>query len=194
MSITRVNDFDGVARNGAGLSDACVVDENVWHTVPFGDVVGMRVHRGLIGHVELIGVRGAARFLDHHRGFFRGDEIDIGKDDLGAAPRKGERRFASDAASAAGDHHQLAVEGCRVLRHFTSFMVVGRGRGFESALARRGDIDVAALSPRSALRGPGHHCSRVSVTGREALPRPRRHGVRTVPWCRGAARVRTPAP
>ena len=113
MSITRVNDFDGVARNGARLSDARVVDQDVWHTVLFGDFVGVRVHRGLIGNVELIGVCGAAGLVDHRRGLFRGIEVDIGEDDLGATPREGERRFSSDAASSAGDHHQLAVESSR---------------------------------------------------------------------------------
>ena len=122
-----MNDFDGVARNGACLSDARVVDQNVWHTVPFGDFVGVRVHRGLIGNVELIGVCGAAGLVDHRRGLFRGIEVDIGKDDLGATPREGERRFASDAASAAGDHHQLSAESRRVLGHFMSFMVCRLG-------------------------------------------------------------------
>jgi thiaminase len=57
----------------------------------------VRVHRGLIGNVELIGVRCAAGLIDHRRALFRGIEVDIGKDDLGAAPRERERRFSSDA-------------------------------------------------------------------------------------------------
>ena len=125
MSITRVNDFDGVARNDASLSDARVVDQDVWHTVFFGDFVGVRVHRGLIGDVELVGVCGAAGLVDHRCGLFRGIEVDVGKDDLGAPPREGERRFSSDAASAAGDHQQLSAESRGVLRHFSPSWFVG---------------------------------------------------------------------
>ena len=90
----------------------------------FGDFVGVRMHRGLIGNVEVIGVCSAAGLIDHRRCLFCGIKVDIRKHDLGAPPRECERRFSSDTASAAGDHHQLPVESLGILGHFRSFVVV----------------------------------------------------------------------
>jgi len=136
----------------------------VWHTVLFDDVVGVRVHRGLIGNIELIGVRCAAGRVDYRRGLFRGIEVGIGQDDRGAAPREGERRFSSDAASRAGDHQQLAVESLGILGHFESFMVVSVQ--IPGAIDR--GLTGSRVSPRSIARPIIQSCCDQALNGLSA--------------------------